>query len=211
MATKNLSIELANVKVDLDSITKGQVKSRHLNERDSLYWEGKGFFDVLMSAIDENLRVQSDNGRITESDYAQMYPQLVLGVLDKSIQLAISNAELKLKTIQMLEDEVLNKLKQENIRAQTKVYERQIEGFSDNLKLKLLEAQLSSFAMSFSSGMLDFDQNNSAFPKALKATSLSEVYDSLVASANKNWDSPTTKYSVEKRIKKGGEESGIEL
>ena len=170
-----------------------------------------------MHAIDENLRIQYDNGRILGDTYAQAYIQLVSAAIDKSVNLAIANAEIKLKIAELElkenqadEDEALNKLKQEQLRAQTKVYDRQIEGFSDNLKLKLLQSQLESFSMIFASGMLDFNENAAAFPKALKASSLSEVYDDLRASSLIDWEAKK-KYKVENRIEKGGEPSGIEL
>lgn len=212
-----ITTDYKNVKVEPNDITSGEVLSKEFYGENRLQWLGEGAFDVLMHAIDENLRIQYDNGRILGDTYAQAYIQLVSAAIDKSVDLAIANAELKLKIAELElkenqadEDEALNKLKQEQLRAQTKVYDRQIEGFSDNLKLKLLQSQLESFSMIFASGMLDFNENAAAFPKALKASSLSEVYDDLRASSLTDWEAKK-KYKVENRIEKGGEPSGIEL
>lgn len=204
-----ITSEYKNIKIEPSDITSGEVLSKDYSGENRLYWEGLGVFDIFMKSIDENLRVQYDNGRIVGESYATAYIQLVSLALDKALQLASANAELKLKISEMeikerqVEDELsLTPLKQENLRAQTKVYDRQVEGFSDNLKLKLMEAQLNAFAMIYSSGILDFDQNNEAFPSALKSQKLTQAYEDVRAAAILDWKA-TDKHSVEERIKRG--------
>lgn len=216
--TSIIKTDYKNAKVEPKDVTEGSVTAKQVLDETRFAWAGEKAFDVLMSAIDENLRIQYDNGRIVGTDYATVYTQLVGVAIDKAIQVAIANSELKLKIAetelkedQLLDEKKLLKLKQEQLRSQIKVYERQAEGFSDNLKLKLLEAQLNAFSMIFSSGMLDFNETSNAFPKALKASNLTEVYDSVWQSAILDWEKPKHKYKVEERISRGGETSEIEL
>lgn len=225
--TYPIADSLAGLRVEATEITNGHIEKR-VDERgkDSFYWQGLGYFDILAHGISENLKIQYDSSRITGEMYANAYSQLITAALDTALKLALQNKELELKVAEVklkerelnlkeeLNDEevLLNKLKQENIRAQTKVYDRQIEGFNDNLKIKMFQAQLDSFGMMFSSGMLDFDQNASAFPKALKSSALSETYDLLYRSATANWgEGLSSKHNVEKRVARAGLESEIAL
>ena len=235
-----LAKRLDTLELDAKNITNGSVYSKEFNGIPRLFWEGIGPFDIFIRALDENIRSQLDNGRIEGTDYAVAYTKILelaltkaievetlnqefkIKVLDAKLKAAIAEEELKFKKKELafrekqLEAELqLLGLKQENMRAQTKVLDRQVDGFSDNLKLKLFQAQLETFGMIYSQGMLDFDENSSQFPEVLKASKVSETYNMLHESATKNWDYDPVKgkslYSVETRIAKGGPESAIKL
>ena len=96
-----ITTDYKNVKVEPNDITSGEVLSKEFYGENRLQWLGEGAFDVLMHAIDENLRIQYDNGRILGDTYAQAYIQLVSAAIDKSVNLAIANAELKLKIAEL--------------------------------------------------------------------------------------------------------------
>nr|DAK36320.1 MAG TPA: Phycobilisome Linker polypeptide [Caudoviricetes sp.] len=235
-----LAKRLDTLELDAKNITNGSVYSKEFNGIPRLFWEGIGPFDIFMRALDENIRSQLDNGRIEGTDYAVAYTKILelaltkaievetlnqefkIKVLDAKLKAAIAEEELKFKKKELafrekqLEAELqLLGLKQENMRAQTKVLDRQVDGFSDNLKLKLFQAQLETFGMIYSQGMLDFDETSSQFPEVLKASKVSETYNMLHESATKNWDYDPVKgkslYPVETRIAKGGPESAIKL
>jgi hypothetical protein len=49
-------------------------------------WVGTGVFDMLISAVNKNIEIQYQKGRITGSDYAQVYLGGVQAVLQQSVQ-----------------------------------------------------------------------------------------------------------------------------
>jgi len=90
-------------------------------------------YDSLETKIKATLDEQWNSGRLTGSDYAT--------VLSSTLNNALS---LAVKTVQ----------EQPSIDAQTSLYQRQTQGFDDNLKQKMLEIQLNAWSMMFSSGLL---------------------------------------------------------
>ena len=77
-------------------------------------WNGTGIFDVLMKAINGNIKVQYDNGNIDTSQYATVY----LGAIQTAIQSAVDFL-LREKLTEAQVDDVLKGtlLKQEQIDA----------------------------------------------------------------------------------------------
>jgi len=102
--------------------------------------DGTGVFDQLMRSVKAHINEEYDNGRIKGQDYATVY----LGALQSAMNQAITF---------VLEKD--NKSKQsELIDTQIALYNRQREGFDDNKNQKLLETQMNSWALMFSSGLL---------------------------------------------------------
>ena len=48
-------------------------------------WAGTGVFDALMTAVNKNIEIQYQKGRITGQDYAQVY----LGALQSTLQQSV--------------------------------------------------------------------------------------------------------------------------
>ena len=112
-------------------------------------------YDSLTAKIKTDLDNQFTLGRLKGSDYASAYSKL----MDECLQLAFK-APVKEQQITSMQkddtrkDNITNKelaLKDAEIATQ----QRQRQGFDDNMKLKLFEAQMNSWSMMFSSGMLD--------------------------------------------------------
>lgn len=102
--------------------------------------DGTGVFDQLMRSLKTHIKEEWDEGRLKGSDYSTVY----LG----SMQTAIAQA-----IMFVLEKD--SKAKQaEMTQAQIELYNRQREGFDDNKYQKLLETQMNSWALMFSSGLL---------------------------------------------------------
>ena len=260
----NVSLDVETLEIKPLDITRGNTLSRDVNGEKRLYWNGQGSYDVFLNALNEAVKMEYDNGRILSDKYTEAFIALTSLALEKGIQVAFNNSELKLKIEELklkaaeieadlaikdvevqlkkqelglkekemklrekemglkekeltlrnkqLEEEMkLTKLKQENIRAQTKVLDRQIDGFSDYLKVKLLEIQLKSFTDMFSSGMLDIDENT--MPEVLKSSKFTESYNMVKDSAMKEWKDAVSDslYAVERRIARAGIESSIPL
>jgi len=86
-------------------------------------------YDSLTTKIKTDLDEQFNLGRIKGSDYANVYAQLI----QTCIQLAFKSP---------LDD------------IQVQVYQRQKQGFDDNLKQKLFETQMGAWSTMFNSGLL---------------------------------------------------------
>lgn len=194
------------------AITDGEIVVEKHNNKSRRLWKGKGVFDDLMEAFDANITIQHDNGRIVGAEYAKAYTNLLTSAMAQASDIAHKNQELQLRSIELClkkqlecarlkvelaklkleEDKMdadlqLTKLKQENMIAHTKLFDRQTEGFDDNITLKLLKIQLDSFAMIFSSGML----NDDTLPEALSKNTLTNTYntvkDRVIPDASRNY------------------------
>lgn len=105
-------------------------------------WVGTGIFDVLMNAVNKNIDIQYDKGRIKGSEYAQVYLSGMQAAIAQSIQYALQE-KMQEAQIDKLADGVLTGVKQREVMdAQKDLYVRQKESFDDNKYQKLFEAQL---------------------------------------------------------------------
>ena len=275
---------IINNKLDIKDFTDGEVieKVKKGTSIPRLTWEGSKVFDVMVNALNENLRVKFENGNVSADKYAEIYAQSLVQVLQIATEFMkydvsqLINAKIEIKrfyleywktiaTMQMeqwktitqfdleewrtksqfsieewrtlsqfdleewktiaqfkfeelkskaqfnLEEWKTNttyslqkwqtenqlslevyksKTQTEQIRgqlmldccktkaqlaqmkAQARVLDRQLIGFDDNMYIKLLEYQLNSFSMIYSSGMLDDAQ----LPDPLNKNELGSLY-----------------------------------
>lgn len=120
--------------ISINELTDGSIVSD--------VWVGTGIFDVLIAAVNENIKIQYDQGRITGSDYANVYLASMQAVIAQSMQFLL---ERKGKEVQ-----VDTGLKQQEVMdSQIALYNRQRESFDDNKYQKLLEAQMNYNSMIF--------------------------------------------------------------
>ena len=161
-------------------------------------WSGSGVFDKLMHAINGNILVQHESGRIKGPEYAQVYlgsmqtavveamkfmltkEQLAKDLELKAAQIAAIATENSIKQAQsdkdlLVKQAQINKLADDQLTAakQRDLYQRQIEGFDDNKYQKLFESQLSSWGLMFSSGML------TEKPSIITGDKVSQLYTKL--------------------------------
>jgi len=106
-------------------------------------------YDVLTSRIKKDLDEQFKLGRIKGSDYANAYVQL----MNTALQLAFKTP-LESKQIEL--------------------YDRQIKGFDDNIKIKLFQAQINAWGSMVASGMLE------AKPAIINDDEVSKLYNELL-------------------------------
>ena len=64
--------------IELTDLTNGSITNQE--------WQGTGVFDKLMSAVNKNIEVQYQKGRITGSDYAQVYMQSLQATLQQAVE-----------------------------------------------------------------------------------------------------------------------------
>jgi hypothetical protein len=101
-------------------------------------WTGTGVFDTLVSAVNENIKGEYQQGRLNGTDYATVYLGSMQSVISESIRFLLEK------------DKATNLVKQgEVLDAQKELYDRQKEAFDDNKYQKLFEAQLNYNGMVF--------------------------------------------------------------
>jgi hypothetical protein len=91
-------------------------------------WAGTGVFDMLISAVNKNIEIQYQKGRITGSDYAQVYLGGVQAVLQQSVQwvLQVDTSDAQV----------------DDIRKGIELKEAQLVGLGIDNQLKALQEQL---------------------------------------------------------------------
>ena len=145
--------------VNLAELTNGTTVVKEVDGLNTYTWEGTAVFDVMVRMVNENLKIQYDEGRIKATDYAQAYIGGLQTCLTESMKYIMQKDNL-------IKDE---ELKQANI----DLLNRQKDGFDDNKHQKLFEAQMNAWALMFSSGLLT-DK-----PKIISNDSATSLYDVL--------------------------------
>lgn len=143
----------------------------------------KSTYDDLASKVKSDLDEQFNRGRIKGTDYANVYANLMNTILQLSFQTPSQNADIELRNAQtqdQLEDINLKKeqeklyQKQEALtQAQTDVAIRQKQSYDDSIRLKLFKAQMDTWGIMFSSGML------SDKPSVIKNDEVSSLYTDI--------------------------------
>ena len=158
------------ITIDFEEFSNGAVN--HTNPA-SPEWSGSGVFDKLMHAINGNILVQYESGRIKGPEYAQVYLGSMQTAVVEAMKFMLTkeqiakDLDLKQAQIEKLADDKLTAAKQRDL------YQRQIEGFDDNKYQKLFESQLSSWGLMFSSGML------TEKPSIITGDEVSKLYTKL--------------------------------
>ena len=145
--------------INLAELTNGTTVVKEVDGLNTYTWEGTAVFDVLVRMVNENLKIQYDEGRIKATDYAQAYIGGLQTCLTESMKYIMQKDNL-------IKDE---DLKQANI----DLLNRQKEGFDDNKYQKLFEAQMNAWALMFSSGLL------TTKPEIISNDSASSLYNTL--------------------------------
>ena len=180
--------------INVLDLTKGKI---HKNADKEYYWDGSAILDKLLHVLGQNLKTQLDNGWIEGSEYANAYVRMMeiatmqaMAWIEMSKDIAAQNRQLDqadnknsadvcLQNNKLtLEEKVANDklvLEEKKVDSDIKVARRQIAGYSDNIAIKLLQAELDAFALIYSSGMLD---NPDLGP--LNVTNLNMAYNTLV-------------------------------
>ena len=142
--------------VDINDFSNGSIDNS--NPQDPKL-EGTGVFDIIMKAANENIKIQNQASRITGAEYAEVYLGTMQTAISESMRFLL-NKDQSTKDLEV---------KQANI----DLLNRQREGFDDNKYQKLFEAQMSAWALMFSSGLLTTQ------PSIISNDSASSLYNTL--------------------------------
>ena len=145
--------------------------------------------DILQKEVDkaeEDAKLAKENVRLAQAKRIREYGIATFdldgnvialgngGLVYAQEQLVKKQTEQGAAAISKINDDMVTSIKQRaNIEKQTELYQRQKEGFDDNKYQKLFEAQMNSWALMFSSGLLETK------PSIISNDSASALYNTL--------------------------------
>lgn len=149
---------------------------------------GEGIFDELMETATKHLQAQFEGNRIRGEMYAQAYIQIYIetlkvamqiwlqkGIADKELELKDKQLDLLSKQLELLESQK----KSED--AKIALYKRQIEGYDENYKEKILKIVLDAFTVVFSVASEGF---RGGLPKIITVSGINKICDIITKDLN---------------------------
>ena len=132
---------------------------------------GDGIFDKLMDTATKHLKAQFESNRIREEDYASAYIQIYQTTLQTALEIwlkkGIAEAQLELLAKQ-IETEDTKKM----------LYNRQIEGFDESFKEKILRIMMDSWGIGFSVAKDSFDA--AGIPAPMQKISIDDLFNKYI-------------------------------
>ena len=119
-------------------------------------------YDLLTSKVKTDLNEQFQNGRLKGTDYATAFTSLTNTIISVCVQAPKLDA-----------DKAVSESTKEVNDAHAAMLRRQTEGFDDNVNMELFKAQMSSWGMMFSSGMME------AKPDIIENDEVTSLYQSM--------------------------------
>ena len=135
---------------------------------------GDGVFDILMETATKHLLAQYEANRIRGEGYATAYIEIYKATLQTALMAWIQKPEEATK-VKLIEAQA----KSEEMKAN--LYKRQIEGFDEDFKQKLLKIGLDSWAVAFSVAQDVVASDVNMIPKAMKTRTLDSLWDGAIA------------------------------
>lgn len=132
---------------------------------------GDGIFDVMMNTATKHLIAQFDGNRIKAENYADMYIQLYQATLQAAVQIWLQ------KGVAEKELELLGK-RMESEDAKKDLYRRQIEGFDEEYKHKILKVCMDTWAVGFSVAKDSFEANG--IPAPIQKVTIDSLYNQFI-------------------------------
>lgn len=146
---------------------------------------GDGLFDTLMMTATKHLVAQYKANRIRQEDYANAYIDIykatIQAALDAWLKGKIYDAQRALLEKQALSQEkqaILLGKQAEAEDAKKDLYRRQIEGFNEEYKYKILKVLMDSWAVGFSVAKDSFEATG--IPAPMQKTTIDDLYNNFV-------------------------------
>lgn len=159
-------MNLPEIKIDITEFTNNV----NINNIDYTV-TGDGLFDILMDTATKHLTAQYDSNKIRGEDYANAYVDIYKYTLQAAVEIwlkkGIAEAQLALLDKQMESED-----------AKKDLYKRQIEGFDENYKEKILRIMMDSWAVGFSVAKDSFEADG--IPAPMQKTSIDDVFNKYV-------------------------------
>ena len=132
---------------------------------------GTGIFDALMDTATKHLTAQLDAGRLRGEDYATAYIQVYTATLQAALQAWLQKGVAE-KQLELLEAQVKSEESKRNL------YRRQIEGFDEDYKQKILKICMDSWAVGFSVARDSFQA--SGIPAPMQKVTIDDLYNRFI-------------------------------
>ena len=132
---------------------------------------GTGIFDVLMDTATKHLTAQLDAGRLRGEDYATAYIQVYTATLQAALQAWLQKGVAE-KQLELLEAQVKSEESKRDL------YRRQIEGFDEDYKQKILKICMDSWAVGFSVARDSFEA--SGIPAPMQKVTIDDLYNQFI-------------------------------
>lgn len=154
----------SNTNITIDQLTAGSIAT---DVEGKSYWTGTGYFDVIMSAVNGNVKCEYESGRIVGVQYAEVYLGALQGALQMALGLLMQEKDAETRADVNIEHKEL-------LKRQQALVERQTKGFDDDAKQKLLKQALDSWSIAYSVA-----QDANSIPDSIKVN----VIDSIMKNA----------------------------
>ena len=153
------------ITIDVTEFTRNVVK-----HDDSHTVSGEGILDVLMMTATKHLQAQFEGNRIRKEDYATAYVQLYQVTLQAAMQAWLQKgiAERQLELL-------MKQIESED--AKKDLYRRQIEGFDEDFKQKILKICLDSWSVGFSVAKDSFEGD---IPVPMTGVVINDLYNKWI-------------------------------
>lgn len=132
---------------------------------------GTGIFDALMDTATKHLTAQLDAGRLRGEDYATAYIQVYTATLQAALQAWLQKGIAE-KQLELLEAQVKSEESKRDL------YRRQIEGFDEDYKQKILKICMDSWAVGFSVARDSFEA--SGIPAPMQKVTIDDLYNQFI-------------------------------
>ena len=172
------TFELVKIKEFTDNVVKDDITHTVT---------GDGVFDILMDTATKHLLAQYEANRIRGENYATAYVQVYIETLRAALRVWLEKglqekqAELLDKQIELAEKQFELYEKQLGTEeAKKDLYRRQIEGFDEDFKQKLLKIGLDSWAVGFSVAKDTVAPDANMIPAAMTKTALDNLWNQAI-------------------------------
>ena len=152
MADTNNTVDGELLYIDITEFTRN-ITTDIINHTVS----GDGIFDVLMVTATKHLLAQFDGNRIRNEDYATAYVAIYQSTLQAAMQAWLQKGVAE-KQLELLAAQV------DGEEAKKHLYRRQIEGFDEDYKQKVLKICMDSWAVGFSVAKDSFEASGIPAP-----------------------------------------------
>ena len=125
---------------------------------------GTGIFDILMNTATKHVEAQFDGGRIRGEDFATVYMQIYQASLGAAVQIWLQKP--------------IAELQKESEEAKKELYYRQIEGFDEDYKQKILKICMDAWAVGFSVARDSFQA--SGIPGPMQKGTIDDLYNNFI-------------------------------
>lgn len=181
------------VNIDINDFTQGSFIN------DFYEVEGKGTFDTMMSTATKHLTAQLEMNRFRGEDYADAYIEIYKATLAAALEAWLHRGKIEAETakliaetemiptqIEMMEKQIALAEKQlellekqiETEQIKANLHKRQIEGFDEEYKHKILKLLLDSWAVGFSVARDSFLAGG--MPAPLQKATIDNLYNEFV-------------------------------